>query len=395
MSLSTRRHYFGECEHAHKLRAKKLQCDVDQETALNNDSNTPVPKPSDIDAQWLSRVLQDGGYPNATVTSVTAKDVGTGQVGRCIRYSMQFDGATGSEVPRSLVAKFTSDDPVSRQTGKDMKTYLTETHFYREIAPKVQISVPRCYYANIDDEGLNHLILMEDMAPGEQGDQIAGCSVAIARQAVLELVGLHGPTWCDSRWFDLLGSSADGPFADTRTLFRTMLPEFGMRFAARLSEPHMSFINAIGQAEDCPMFNLINENFALEHYDYRLDNVLIDQTVEPARVTAVDWQSVRVGKPLNDVAYFLGSALEPEVRRMEEQAILKEYYAGLIDCGVTNYSFEQCFEDYRKGVFAGFAVTVIAAVVVQQTERGDEMFTTMARRYSQMALDLDAAEFIS
>ena len=362
---------------------------------MNPVPNTPVPTPSDINPQWLSNVLQQAGFAGATVNRFTAEDVGTGQVGRCIRYSMEFDASTDPEVPRSLVAKFTSDDPVSRQTGKDMKTYLTETHFYQEIAPRVQISVPRCYYAHIDEEGLNHLILMEDMAPGEQGDQIAGCSVAVARQAVLELVGLHGPTWRDRRWFDLLGSTADGPFADTRTLFRTMLPGFAERFTARLSEPHMDFINAIGRAEDCPMFNLINENFALEHYDYRLDNVLIDQTVEPARVTAVDWQSVRVGKPLNDVAYFLGSALEPEVRRAEEQAILKEYYAGLVDCGVTNYSFEQCFEDYRKGVFAGFAVTVIAAVVVQQTERGDEMFTTMARRYAQMAIDLNAAEFIT
>jgi len=293
----------------------------------------PVPMPSDITSQWLSETLQNAGFSDAKVSSFAAADVGTGQVGRCIRYTLQFDTPTSSKVPRSLVAKFTSDDPVSRQTGKDMKTYLTETHFYREIAPQVRIRVPRCYYANIDDEGLNHLILMEDMAPAEQGDQIAGCSVAVARQAIMELVGLHGPTWRDSRWLDLLGSSADGPFADTRALYRTMLPGFAERFAARLSEPHMGFINAIGRAEDCPMFNLINDNFALEHYDYRLDNVLIDQTVEPARVTA--------------------------------------------------------------GVFAGFAVTVIAAVVVQQTERGDEMFTTMARRYGQMALDLDAAEFIS
>jgi len=362
---------------------------------LNIDAKTPVPTPADITTDWLSMVLQEAGYTDAKVASFTAKDVGTGQVGRCIRYSMLFDAATKSGVPRSVVAKFTSDDPVSRQTGKDMKTYLTETHFYREIAPRVQISVPRCYYAHIDSEGLNHLILMEDMAPGEQGDQIAGCSVAVARQAVLELVGLHGPTWRDERWFELLGSTADGPFADMRSLYRTMLPGFADRFATKLSKEHMGFIDAIGQAEDCPMFNLINENFALEHYDYRLDNVLIDQSVEPTRVTAVDWQSVRVGKPLNDVAYFLGSALEPDIRRAEEQSILKEYYAGLVECGVTNYSFEQCFEDYRKGVFAGFAVTVIAAVVVQQTERGDEMFATMARRYAQMALDLDAGEFFS
>ena len=39
-------------------------------------------------------------------------------------------------------------------------------------------------------------------------------------------------------------------------------------------------------------------------------------------------------------------------------------------------------------------VTVIASMLVQQTERGDEMFTAMARRHSRHALDLGSAEFL-
>lgn len=351
--------------------------------------------PAEISPEWLTQRLRDAGHETADVQSFTAADVGTGQVGRCIRYSLTHGSATQAEVPRSLVAKFTSDDPTSSETGRVMRTYVTETHFYRDIAPLVNISVPACYYAAIDEEGLQHIILMEDMAPGEQGDQIAGCSAEIARQGVLELVGLHGPTWQDARWFDLLGRTEDGPFADTKGLYRSTLPDFVERFAARLEPEHLAFIEAIGAADDCPMFNLLNEHFALEHYDYRLDNVMINTMGDVPKVTAVDWQSVRVGKPLNDVAYFLGSAVEPEVRRSIERGILGEYHVGLLESGVQNYSFEDCWVDYRKGVYAGFAVTVIAAVVVEQTERGDEMFTTMARRYAQMALDLSAEEFLS
>ena len=353
-----------------------------------------VLSPSEVTADWLTLRLRDAGHHTADIQSFTANDVGTGQVGRCIRYALQHASDTHSEVPRSLVAKFTSDDPTSSETGRVMKTYITETHFYREIAPLVNISVPACYYAAIDDEGLQHIILMQDMAPAEQGDQIGGCSVEVARQGVLELVGLHGPTWQDERWFDLLGRTEDGPFADTQSLYRSTLPGFVERFSHRLAPEHLAFIEAIGVADDCPMFNLRSANFALEHYDYRLDNVMINTAGQSPQVTAVDWQSVRVGKPLNDVAYFLGSAVEPDVRRSIERDILLEYHTGLLESGVQNYSFEECFVDYRKGVYAGFAVTVIAAVVVEQTERGDDMFTTMARRYAQMALDLSADEFL-
>jgi len=354
-----------------------------------------IPAPGDITPDWLTQKLQAAGHSSAAVESLTRKDVGTGQVGRCVRFTLQHGPNTAADVPRSVVIKFTSDDPTSSQTGKEMKTYVTETHFYQKIAPMVQISVPRCYHADIDQEGLHHIIVMEDMAPGQQGDQIAGCSVEVARQAVMELTGLHAPTWRDSRWFELLGRVEDGPFADTKGLYASTLPGFVERFEGALASEHMKIIRAPGVADDCPMFNLINDNFALEHYDYRLDNVLIDQSGERPRVTAVDWQSVRVGKPLNDVAYFLGSALEPDVRRSVEEDILREYHDALLRQGVADYSFRQCFDDYRRGVFAGFAVTVVATVVVQQTQRGDEMFKTMARRYGQMALDLDADEFLS
>jgi hypothetical protein len=53
-----------------------------------------------------------------------------------------------------------------------------------------------------------------------------------------------------------------------------------------------------------------------------------------------------------------------------------------------------CWQNYRSGVFAGFAVTVIASMLVQRTERGDEMFTTMAKRHARHALDLNAQDFL-
>ena len=62
--------------------------------------------------------------------------------------------------------------------------------------------------------------------------------------------------------------------------------------------------------------------------------------------------------------------------------------------GVSAYEQDRCWDDYRRGAFAGFAVTVIAAPMVEQTQRGDEMFTAMARRHARHALDLGSEEFL-
>ena len=48
-----------------------------------------------------------------------------------------------------------------------------------------------------------------------------------------------------------------------------------------------------------------------------------------------------------------------------------------------------------QGSFSGFGVTVIAAMIVERTERGDQMFITMADRHSRHALDLGAHEFLA
>src|SRR5581483_12203482 len=143
-----------------------------------------------------------------------------------------------------------------------------------------------------------------------------------------------------------------------------------------------------------PPFEPLGDPFAVVHVDYRLDNLLIDERTDPPRITVVDWQSLTLGNPLSDVAYFLGAGLVPEARREVERDIVRAYHEGLIAAGVRNYPFGHCWEDYRRGSFAGFTVTVVASMIVERTERGDEMFVAMARRHARHALDLGAAELL-
>jgi hypothetical protein len=95
------------------------------------------------------------------------------------------------------------------------------------------------------------------------------------------------------------------------------------------------------------------------------------------------------------VAYFLGAGLLPELRREVERDIVAGYHRALVERGIHGYELDACWDDYRRGTFAGFGVTVIASMLVQQTERGDDMFTAMARRHARHALDLGAEAFLA
>jgi len=122
---------------------------------------------------------------------------------------------------------------------------------------------------------------------------------------------------------------------------------------------------------------------------------MIDESETTPKVTALDWQSLKLGRPLNDVAYFLGAGLLPEERLAAEEGIVRGYHELLLQAGITSFDWAECWQAYRQATFSGFAVTVVASVLVQQTERGDQMFLTMAQRHSQHALDLGATEFLA
>jgi hypothetical protein len=354
-----------------------------------------IPTPEAVNAAFLTERLRKTGHDGVTVLDFSSERVGTGQLGRCIRYELELSPAD-APAPRSLIGKFPSDDPTSRQTAIQLRSYLKEVSFYRDLQARIAIRTPRCYFAAIAGEGPEFMLLLEDLAPARQGDQLGGCTPEVARAAIAELVGLHASSWCDEglRGIDWLGEPSEPTILLGRALYRAQLPAFLTRYGARLAPDEARIIESVADSKGAP-FELLDDVFGLVHVDYRLDNLLIDEAADPPAVAVVDWQSITLGRPLSDVAYFLGAGLLPEVRRGIERGIVEDYYRRLCAAGVAGYEWERCWSDYRRGTFAGFAVTVIASVMVEQTERGEEMFTAMARRHARHALDHGAEEFLT
>src|SRR3977135_1914731 len=144
--------------------------------------------PDAITPEWLTEVL------GASVTSVDKAMVGTGQMGDSVRLTLGYDGATG---PASVVAKLPALDPTSRATAAAVRSYEIEVSFYRELAPNLPVRAPRCYLPLHDQLSDDFILLLEDLAPACQGDQLAGCSIDQAAIAVAELPKLHAPLWGD------------------------------------------------------------------------------------------------------------------------------------------------------------------------------------------------------
>jgi hypothetical protein len=132
--------------------------------------------------------------------------------------------------------------------------------------------------------------------------------------------------------------------------------------------------------------------------DYRLDNLLFD--LDGPGVSAVDWQGLSIGAPLRDVAFFLSTGLHPEDRRTHERAIVEAYHAKLLTYadpsnGLDAYSFEECWDDYRRGMLQNPFITVFGCVYGTRTERGDRMFLAMIERGCDAIRELGVLDLIA
>ena len=354
-----------------------------------------VADPQEVGADWLTQALRaDGRANHGQVTSLRRELVGTGQMGCNVRFHLEWDGAP-PDAPRTVIGKFPSADPTSRATGALQGVYRKEVEFYRQIAATVDIRVPRCFLALVDATGGEFVLLLEDVAPARQGDQLRGCGVDVAALALEELVKLHAPRWDDPALAQL--DFLDGPSAERSkllgVLYASLWPGFEARYGERLAPDVMALGARLGPALEAWSLAL-RSPLTVTHGDYRLDNMLFRPSGDASPLVVVDWQTVGRGVGTSDAAYFLGAGLPVDLRRAHERELLRGYWEGLEAVGISGYTWEQCWYDYRHATFGGVVMAVIASMIVQQTERGDEMFVTMASRHGRHALDLEAERLL-
>lgn len=351
-----------------------------------------ITDPDRVTPGWFTDVLRHAGH-DVEVKSCTTKQVGTGQMSRCYIFTLDTDG--DDTAPRSLVGKFNSADPATKGFAKELGAYVSEVGFYRDLAHTLPISTPRCYFADVAPSQVDFVILLENMSPARPGDQMDGFSLSVTRQAIRELAKLHASTWNDKGlgnypWLNCLADDQ----AEVYDSQRSLTPAFLDRFAGRIGSEIVGLVERM--ADGCR--NLVEclgeQPTALIHWDYRADNILVDARRQPPSVTVVDWQTVTVGAPTQDLGYFIGASLVENLRREHEPALVEDYHHQVLELGVTDYSWEDCWRGYQLGSFSGLTMAVRAAMLVVETERGNEMFATMARRHGRQILDIGADQLL-
>jgi hypothetical protein len=343
-----------------------------------------VPSPRDLSPAWISNLLQKQGV-EIDISAVTSEPIGTGQVGATYRYNLTHSGPG----PASIVGKFPSNDPLSRETGKSHLTYIRESRFYEQFAGKKPMPVPHHHFIAFDEDTHDFALIMADLPHHIAGNQLKTPSIAEAQLAMGAAAAIHAAWWGDPMldtldWLN--GTKAVPPPLDIEALYAMFWPAFCDRYAERVTpemhrvgEAFVSNVGAWAERSAGPR--------CLTHNDFRPDNMLFDLNDPTQPIIVVDWQTVGVGSGAGDVAYYMGTAFDPAVRRRAETALFNRYCDGLLANGVPKADTENLWDVYRTSGFSGFLMGVTASIVVQQTDRGDAMFLKMCERAAAMVID--------
>jgi hypothetical protein len=341
--------------------------------------------PEELTSEWLQAVLGTG-----PVEAFTIERIGTGQMSESRRITIGYADGPDSG-PSSVVMKTASNDENSRAAGVGLGIYEREIRFYRELAARVGGSLPECHVAVIDPQEGWFTLVLEDVWPATQGDQLSGCNIEQARLAVHELARLHAPVFADSQLGTTTWLNQENVLG--QALLTQLLPVFLERYGDRVAPEHQEVCRRFVASLDGWVADR-RPPLGLVHGDYRLDNMLFGDTDAPRPFVAVDWQTVSWGPVMTDLSYFLGSSLTVEDRREHAKELVGEYYDALHAHGVRGFGWEECWRGYRRESFLGILMTVGPAVLVERTERGDEMFMVSVARYAQQVLDLEALELL-
>ena len=333
---------------------------------------------AELSAPWLSDVLGED------VAGVEILDHAFATNQR-VRIALTYASGAG---PASLFVKLAPLDPAHRAMIGASGMGVREAEFYNDVAPSLNLRVPRSYFAASDDDG-NFVILLEDLAAAgcAFSDGAWGVSADAAARALEELAVFH------ARFSDADARKAVAPWLAASPVQHSAFAAQLMRRV--LDEHHDELTPAYVTAGSlyASHYDRLDELWhggppTYVHGDTHIGNVFLDGQ----RVGFHDWGLSRVSTPMRDVSYFLTMSVDPDERRKSERSLVRLYLDALRSAGGPSIAFDDAWLAHR--IQAGYTVvaTFLAFMPSYAGSDGRGLGLALRRRSEQALEDLEVVD---
>lgn len=318
-----------------------------------------------VDPTWLTAALQ-ASHPGARVRAVEVSRRTNGTTDRAALEVAYDDPGPREPPPGRLFVKRPPSGATTRVFINLCRLGASEVRFYREIAPSIPIEVPRCYLADVEGPAQRFVLLLEDLeARGARPLKVADRLDLAEAGLVVEALGRFHAAFHGSR-------RLDGELGWLRAPDR-LDPAIG---AFERALPAMALRTALGRHGDLvpdPVRRagrrIVRSRRALERVWARGPHTVLHGDAHAGnlfrvdgRVGLLDWQLVQRGQGMRDVAYFMTTSLETDLRREAEEALIRRYLEVLADRGASRPpSFDEAWAQYRLHALYAWQATMFTA----------------------------------
>jgi aminoglycoside phosphotransferase (APT) family kinase protein len=314
-----------------------------------------------ITSGWLTSALRtEGSLAAGQVSHVDVRPVREpGQASTAGRLLLTLDGAP-ADAPRSLVAKLASGFEPVRRSARAIGLYEREVRFYQEIAPDAGIPVPRCYFAEIDLETGEFLLLLEDLSDCRNGDFWVS-SLEDLTLAIDALAPFHARWWCSPalRTLAWVRQPDDAAYHQLlASVLRGCLPAVQQRWPARFAGYLGRTSARLAERWEAYAASLSGTPWTLVHTDFHPKQMFFP-TAAAGRFAVFDWQSVAVGRAEADLSRILLSGLRDADLVVHQDALVARYHGALTRAGV-DYPLERLTERTRLTMLNSLFIIIYA-----------------------------------
>lgn len=242
--------------------------------------------------------------------------------------------------------------------GPHLSLGLREVRFYAlidSLSPEPYPNIPRCIHRHIRKDDANYYLVLRDYSTTHQSHENVNFeSLQPWRTALAALADFH-------RGFtQKLSADRIRSLGDDRQQVES--------YVSKLAEAYETFRRDHREVLDGEILDLLqrsiplirdselekaervqkNELTTILNRDAHLKNFLYPRK-ENRQALIVDWQFWGLGIGAFDLRHLLGSALGPTLR-MRQAELVRHYYDAYRDGLDVDYSWADCWNDYRKGI---------------------------------------------
>jgi hypothetical protein len=297
--------------------------------------------------EWLTRIFKNKGYlSQGKVTKIIKKksqETITSFV-HFLELSFSTDAQTEPPSPEIVVK-------ISKQNNEYSNWGRQEAKFYSIIAEAmIEMPILTCYDAAFSEEtGRSHIIL-ENISKTHETLSDYPPSKRHFEKAIDCLAEIHA-FWWDHKKLKELSKQSRGPLS----LFLSKVKDEALQpflgyIGDKMSDNRKSLLKTIFSLYPQTVNErIMKNNLTLIHNDAHLLQFYYPKNIknEKYKVILGDWQGWNISVGGQDLAYMIGFMTLPDYRRLIEKDLIKRYHSHLIKLGIKNYSWENCWYDYK------------------------------------------------